>query len=189
MSRKPWVFGWILAPVFAGLAFLAADHGVAWFLLFWVLAMTWVILAWVVILPRWQRARPLARRFARASAGPADAEATALWQGIGAIRFPVELGGLNASWPLARVVASANGVHLGPTATWMRFIPSLSLEWADLERIEAVGHRGVRLRIKEPNTAVLVFALGNRSGLMDLAEQHGVAVDRSRRRHPWLNVG
>jgi hypothetical protein len=71
----------------------------------------------------------------------------------------------------------------------MSFIPSLSLEWAALERIETVGQRGVRLRIKDPATALLVFALTNRDGLLDIAEQRGVRVDRSRRRHPWWSVG
>jgi hypothetical protein len=151
--------------------------------------MTWAIVFWVVILPRWQKAQPLARKYAAPPTRTAYTNEVAFWQGVGAIRLPSELGGLSASWPLARLLAYDDRVGLEPTLRLMSFIPSLSLEWAALERIETVGQRGVRLRIKDPATALLVFALTNRDGLLDIAEQRGVTVDRSRRRHPWWSVG
>lgn len=189
MPRKWLALSGIVAPVALGLAFFARSHGVAWFLLFWVLAMTWAVVAWVVILPRWQKAQPLARKYAALPARAADLNAAALWQGVGAIRLPSQLGGLSASWPLVRLLAYDDRVRLEPTLKWMGFIPSLTLEWAALERIETVGQRGIRLRIKDPATALLVFALTNRDGLLDIAVQRGIAVDRSRRRHPWFSVG
>ena len=178
-----------VAAVAVALAFFARSQGVTWFLLFWVVAMTWVVIAWVVILPRWQNALPLARKFASLPTRPPDFTAAPLWQGVGAIRLPSELGGLNASWPLARLLAYDDGVRLEPTLKWMSFLPSLSVEWAALERIESVGRRGIRLRIKDPAAALLIFALTNRDGLLDIAEQRGAAVDRSHRRHPWFSVG
>ena len=189
MPRKWLVLSGPVAAVAVALAFLVRSQGVAWFLLFWVVAMTWVVIAWVVILPRWQKAQPLARKFAALPTRAAHITAPPLWQGVAAIRLPSELGGLNASWPLARLLAYDDGVRLEPTLKWMSFIPTLSLEWPTLERLESVGPRGIRLRIKDPAAALLVFALTNRDGLLSIAEQRGAAVDRSHRRHPWFSVG
>ena len=185
---KNWrAFGWIVAPVALVLAFIARSQGAAWFLVVWVLVMAWVVVGWLIILPRWQKAQPLAKKFASAPGGPVPA--AELWEGTAAVRFPSGLGGLNASTPLVRLIADANGVHLGPTLKWMSFIPSLSLPWAALERIEAVGNKGVRLRIKDPTAAVLVLRLHDRDGLLNVGEQQGVAVDRSHRPYPWFTVG
>jgi hypothetical protein len=82
MPRKWWVLSWIVAPVALGLALFARSQGVAWFLAFWVLAMTWAVVAWMVILPRWQKAQPLARKFATLPTRTADVNAAALWQGV-----------------------------------------------------------------------------------------------------------
>jgi len=189
MPKKWWVLGLIVAPVALALAFFARSQGVAWFLVFWVLVMTWVVLFWVVILPRWLRAQPLARKYEARPDRSADVAAAPLWQAVGGIRLPSGLGGLNAGRPFARLLAYDYGVRLEPTLKWMSVIPSLSLEWAALERIEAVGRRGIRVRIKDPATALLFFALADRDRLLDIAEQRGVAVDRSRRRNPWFVVG
>jgi hypothetical protein len=189
MPKKWWPLGLILAPVALALAFFARSQGVVWFLVFWVLVMTWVVLFWVVILPRWLRAQPLARKYEARPARSADVAAAPLWQAVGGIRLPSGLGGLNAGRPFARLLAYDDGVRLEPTLKWMSVIPSLSLEWAALERIEAVGRRGIRVRIKDPATALLFFALADRDRLLDIVEQRGVAVDRSRRRNPWFVVG
>jgi len=173
MSKKWWVLGLIVAPVALALAFFARSKGVAWFLVFWVLALTWAIVFWVVILPRWQKAQPLAGKYAAPPTRTAYNK-VAFWQGVGAIRLPSELGGLSARWPLARLLAYDDRVGLEPTLRLMSFIPSLSLGWAALERIETVGQRGVRLQIKDPAAALLVFALTNRDGLLDIAENVGL---------------
>ena len=189
MPKKLWPVSLIVAPVALGLAFFARSQGPAWFLVFWVLVMTWVIVFWVVILPRWQKAQPLARKYEAWPARSAEVEAAPLWQAVGGIRLPSGLGGFNAGRPFARLLAYDDGVRLEPTLKWMSFIPSLRLEWAALERIETVGRRGIRVRIKDPAAALLLFALTDRDGLLDIAEQRGVAVDRSRRRNPWFVVG
>lgn len=95
--------------------------------------------------------------------------------GSGWHKAAIGLGGLSAGWPFARLLAYDDGVRLEPTLKWMSFIPSLSLEWAAFERIETVGRRGIRVRIKDPATALLFFALADRDRLLDLAEQRGVA--------------
>jgi hypothetical protein len=52
-----------------------------------------------------------------------------------------------------------------------------------------VGRRGLRVRIKDPATAIMFYALTDRDRLLDVAEQHRVVVDRSHRRSPWFVVG
>jgi len=189
VPKKPWLVSLIVAPVALGLAFFARSQGPAWFLVFWLLVMAWVVVGWVVILPGWQKASPLARKYEARPPRSADLHVVPLWVSVVGIRLPSGLAGLNVSRPFARLLAYDDGVRLEPTLKWMGFIPSLSIGWPALERIETVGRRGIRVRIKDPVTALLVFALTDRDGLLDIAERSGVAVDRSRRRNPWFVVG
>lgn len=189
MSKKPWLVSLIVAPVALGLAILAQSQGPAWFFVFWVLVMAWVVVGWVVILPRWQKASPLAMKYEARPARSADLSAAPLWESVVGIRLPSGSAGLNIGRPFARLLAYDDGVRLEPTLKWMGFIPSLSIGWPALEQIETVGRRGLRIRIKDPATAIMFYALTDRDKLLDAAEQHGVAVDRSRRRNPWFVVG
>src|SRR6266852_8992439 len=77
-------------PGCLGSSVLRTLQGVAWFLVFWVLALTWAIVFWVVILPRWQKAQPLARKYAAPPTRTADINEVAFWQRVGAIRLPSE---------------------------------------------------------------------------------------------------
>lgn len=189
MPKKPWLVSLILAPLALGLAFVAQSQGPAWFLVFWVLVTAWVVVGWVVILPRWQKASPLARKYEARPARSADLCVAPLWESVVGIRLPSGLAGLNMGRPFARLLAYDNAVRLEPTLRWMGFIPSLSIEWPAVERIETVGRRGLRIRIKDPATAIMFYALTDRDRLLDAAEQRGVAVDRSRPRNPWFVVG
>lgn len=189
MPKKPWLVSLIVAPIALGLAFFARSQGPAWFLVFWVLVTAWVVFGWVVILPGWQKSSPLARKYEARPARSADLHVAPLWQSVVGIRLPSGLAGLNMGRPFARLLAYDDGVRLEPTLKWMGFIPSLSIEWPALERIETVGRQGIRVRLKNPATAILFYALTDRDRLLDVAEQHGVVVDRSRRRNPWFVVG
>ena len=189
MPKTSWLVSLILALVVLGLAFFARSQGPGWFLVFWVLVMAWVVVGWVVILPGWQRASPLARKYEARPARSADLSVAPVWQSVVGIRLPSGLAGLNMRRPFARLLAYDDALRLEPTLKWMGFIPSLSIEWPSLERIETVGRRGIRVRIKDPATAIMFYALTDRDRLLDVADQQGVVVDRSRRRSPWFVVG
>jgi hypothetical protein len=145
--KNPVAWAWISAPFFALLAiWIGASHG-PWIVLFAAIALAWALLVWLVLLPSWQNGQPLAQKF-KPRVDPSHSP-LALWASVGGVRLPLDLGGLVASWPLARFSVDVNGISV-TSSTGLPFVPPLYFAWTDLSRIEAVSHRAFRIRLKSP---------------------------------------
>jgi len=184
--HNPAAWAWISAPFFALLAiWIGLSHG-PWIVLFAAIALAWALLVWLVFLPSWQNWQPLAQKF-KPRVDLSDLP-LALWTSVGGVRLPLDLGGLNASWPLARFSVDVTGISVS-SSTGLPFVPPLHFAWTDVSRIEAVSRRAFRIRLKSLVAAILAFALNNRDRVLDVADPNGVEVERSPQPSNWWSPG
>jgi hypothetical protein len=179
-------WAWISAPLFGLFAiWIGLSHG-PWIVLLAVAAIAWALLVWLVFLPSWQKRQPLAQTFK-----PQVDQITippALWTSVGGVRLPMDLGGLNASWPLARFTVDTSGIGIS-SSLGLPIVPSLRFAWTDLSRIEAVSHRAFRIRLKSARASILAFAVSNRDRVLDAAQASGVEVERTPQPSNWWSPG
>ena len=179
-------WAWISAPFFALLAiWIGLSHGL-WIVFFAAVALAWALLVWLVLLPSWQKGQPFAQKF-KPRVDPSR-PSSALWTSVGGVRLPLDLGGLSASWPLARFSVDVSGISV-TSSTGLPFIPPLHFAWTDVSRIEAVSHRAFRVRLKSPDAAILAFAVNDRDRVLDVADANGVEVERRPQPSNWWSPG
>jgi hypothetical protein len=117
---------------------------------------------------------------------------------LGAMRCPSRSGwNVFVSWPLAKLTITKEGVVVGASLPILRrFIPSRTMGWQEIEKIERVK-AGVRILAKGMERDPVIFLLRpflllslrpRDEEVLQLLEDRGVPVDRSLHPTHWFGA-
>ena len=96
---------------------------------------------------------------------------------------------MHATWPLAKLAVLPEGIWIGPSKPFLKFlVPHFVFPWNDVDRMEALGDREVRIFLRSVGASVVFGSWYDRDRILQLAEQHDAAVDYRSHKTGWWSL-